>query len=124
MSWTRREFAAGALAAGVAPASGCLGGLLDATPPDVVVFNDTETAIESEVVVAPADGGDPVVDDAPEVDSMAAVEYPDALPTEGRFRFAVDVDGGRSGAETLVVESEAGSLQAVVGDAEIEFRKR
>jgi len=123
MQPTRRQFAA-TLPAALVALSGCLGDLFEPAPPDVIVFNDTTSPVESEVVVEPVDGGDALVDDAPAIDAMGAVEYPDVLPSEGRFRFSVGVEDGRSGAETLAVESESGSLQAVVGDAEIEFRTR
>jgi len=123
MQSTRRQFAA-TLPAALAALGGCLDGLFEPAPPDVVVFNDTTSPIGSDVVVEPVDGGDALVDDAPVIDAMGAVEYPNVLPSEGRFRFGVDVGDGRTGAETFVVESESGSLQAIVDESEVEFRKR
>lgn len=119
---TRRTCLATVATAGVSALAGC--GFLNGSPPDVVVFNETDEGRTVDVTVTDADTEETVLSESTTVGGGGAAEYPDVLPESGTFELAVAVEGGESGSETWSVESEADSLQAVVSGDGLTFRKR
>lgn len=119
---TRRTFLATVATVGVSALAGC--GFLGGPPPDVVVFNETSAEQTVDVTVTDTNTGETVVSETTSIGGGSAAEYADALPASGTFELAVAVEGGESGSETWDVESEDDSLQAVVGDDGVTFRKR
>lgn len=111
----RRVLSAGVVA--VASLAGC--NVLSDEPPDVVVFNRTETAQTATVRLTDA-AGEALVSADPTIQAKGAFERDDVLPSSGQVTLSVSVRRGPSGRQTFAV-GDAESVQARIDADALQF---
>jgi len=94
---------------------------LSGSQPDLVVFNKQNTGITASIEVSNRSTEETVLSDSAEINSGSAAEFPDALPSSGKFTMTVETTDGLASTHEWSISSENQSMQVRVRSNSIEF---